>query len=349
MKYLQYFKIFEKYVEKTLYHGGLEGFYDEETVENMFNKFDKFRPETAYFSDNPRFAADYADRKSFEGGYDADKWLYTCKFKGNLFEYDKAEDMNKLIPLIPEEVEVSHPTFGMMTATIKKKDIIKNLQGIYIEKPIKKFVEANIGDILTDPMYDGWKLIVVNKDDKYIYTIRQENFNDYENSSALGYNKHWSHYTKYKYIFEPWRHAIIDAYNKNTGSSYSYPNYSSFENFYHTYQYSKTKFKINYVNRSSNVKETFTEEDHKKIDAIYEECLKKFTEIAYKELDKTEWVIQEEELPMESNWNYYENDVIQDLIEKLGYDGYKALEDKHKTYAIYHPDKTVEIVDRIRI
>lgn len=348
MKYLKNYKIFEKYVEKILYHGGLEGFYDEETKKNIFNKFKKFAPTTAFFAAEPKFAKEYAEQKTTEGGYDADIWLYTCRFKGNIFEYDNPEDMNKLINLLPEEVMVSSPT-GMGWAMIKKRDMIKNLQGIYIEKPIQKFVDAKIGDILTDPAYDGWKLIVVDKDDKYVYTIRKDNFISYRDSSALGWNEHWSYLTEYKDIFEPWRNAIVDAYNKNTGSHYSYPKYGSFKDFYQTYQWSKGKFKMNYVNRSSKVEVTFTEEDHKRIDALYEECLKKFTERAFKELSRTEWVLHEEETPMGTNFNYYETDEIQNIIKNLGYDGYVALENKVKTYAIFQPDKTVEIIETTRI
>jgi hypothetical protein len=280
MKHLKHFKIFEKYVEKTLYHGGLEGFYEEETGKNLFNKFDKFKPRTAYFSDNPKFAADYADRKTSEGAYDADKWLYTCKFKGNLFEYDNPDDMKKLIQLIPDEVDVSHGVMWFMTAKIKKEDMIKALQGIDVIEPRKEFVEANIGDKVPNPTYEKEKFIVVNKDDKYVYTISENSFNDYLTSSKLGYNKNWSYYTKFKDIFEPWRNQIVDTYNKNTESNYSYPKYS-FENFYHTYSYSKNGYNIDYVSYKNDNKIAFTKEDHKRIDDLYDICYKNFKETIF--------------------------------------------------------------------
>ena len=53
------------------------------------------------------------------------------------------------------------------------------------------------------------------------------------------------------------------------------------------------------------------------------------------------------EEPLNSNWNYYENDVVADLIKKLGYDGYIALETKHNTYAVYEPNKTIKILGKV--
>lgn len=360
MKYLQYFKIFEKFIEKTLYHGGLEGFYDEETGENFFKKFKTFAPRTAYFSDNPKFAADYADRKSSEGGYDADRLLYTCKFKGNLFEYDNPEDMNKLIPLIPDEVDVSHGTMWFMTRKVSKEEMIKALQGIAIIKPRKEFAEANIGDEIPDPMYPVEKFIVVNKDDKYVWTISKVTYNYYLSSSKKGYDKHFSEHASLRHIFEKWRNAIIDAYNESTGSNKKYPNSkyaygddetSDFYRIMITYLQAAAKpdLKTYDFNYGSKGMLQLKQEQVDNINKIWAECIKEFDAEVKEILYKKKWNIHTEEVLMTDNWTFYENDVIQHLIEKLGYDGYKALEDGHRTYAIYHPDKTIEITNLIRI
>ena len=348
MKYLKHYKLFEThYTDKILYHGGLEGFYDEETGKNMFNKFKTFAKRTAYFADNPNFAIDYAEMKSMDGGYDADIYLYTCHFTGNLFEYNNKEDIDKLIPLIPEEVDIRHDTYWFLTGKIPKKEFIKNLQGIITIEPIPQFVNAKIGERVK---YDSDTQIIVDRDDKYVYSIKQDTFNSYKNSSSMGYNEHFSNYTKYKDIFEPWRNAIVDAYNRNTGRNHSYPKYSTFNRFYHTYEYAKKGYNIDYVAYNDrNDKELFTKDEITKIDSLYNDCLKKFEETAYKELDRNKWVINEEERPMGSNWNYYETSIIRQLIIELGYDGYVALEKKHKTYAIYNPHETIEIIKTERI
>jgi len=345
MKYIKSYMLFEKLVDNiTLYHGGLEGYYDDETKEDMFKKFDKFHSRTSYFSDNPMFALEYADRKTSEGGYDADIYLYTCKFSGNLFDYRNEEDFSKLEPLVPDVVEVSHGTFWYTTAKLPKSDVIKALKGISVVKPNEKFVNANIGDKVPNPVYSAEEFIVVDKDEENVYTITERDYNYYKRGSSMGYDEHFSSHTKYKEIFEPWRNAIVDAYNKNTGNNYPYPKYSSFKNFYHTYQYSLNGYDIDYVGGAKNAEYAFNKEDHKRINGIYDECMLKFDDIAKKELHRTEWNIKVKEVPMESNWNYYETSEIVSIIQKLGYDGYIALEDKHRTYAIYRPDEKIKII-----
>jgi hypothetical protein len=113
-----------------------------------------------------------------------------------------------------------------------------------------------------------------------------------------------------------------------------------------TYLQARTKLKgIDYTWRSKTGQFTLTQEQVDHIEKLHAEALKEFDEKIKDELHNTKWNRQTEELPMTDNWTYYENDVISDLIEKLGYDGYIALEDKVKTYAIYHPDETVEIIE----
>jgi hypothetical protein len=359
MKYLQHFKIFEKLVDKILYHGGLEGFYDEETKKNMFNRFKKFAPRTAYFSENPRFALDYADRKTSEGGYDADIWLYKCKFKGNLFEHDSPEDMNKLIPLIPDEIDVSHGIMWFMSRKVKRDEMIKALQGIAVIEPRPEFANANIGDKVPNPFYKSENFIVVKKDDNYVWTISEQNYRYHLRASEKGYDKHFSEHAKLRDIFTKWRNAIVDVYNENTGLNMKYPEtkygYGDDETsvFYRlmiTYLQARTKLKgMDYTFRSKGGQFTLTQEQVDHIEKLHEEAVKEFDEKIKDELHNTKWNRHVEEEKLESNWTYYENDTIQHLIEKLGYDGYVALEDKVKTFAIYHPDKTVEIIESERM
>ena len=36
------------------------------------------------------------------------------------------------------------------------------------------------------------------------------------------------------------------------------------------------------------------------------------------------------------NWNYYENDIVENIIKNNGYDGYIAIERYEKTYALFN-------------
>lgn len=345
MKYLKKYKLFENFKELILYHGGLEGGYDEETGKNRFNRFKQFSKKTAYFSTNPQFAIDYADTKSMDRGLDADRYLYTCKFRGNLFEYTNKEDMNKLIALMPEKVKVNHGTMWFFDHDFTKEEMIKKLQGIDIVEPIEKIANANIGDKVPDPTYESDKMLVVDKDDDFVYTIMESTYYDYLWSSAKGYNEHWTKYTKFKDIFLEWRQAIVDWYNKVTGTNRTLPKYSAFSDFFNTYTYAKKGYSIDYVSyRNNDSKLILTEEDKKNIENIWDKSVKKYQDIAFKELGRNKWTIKTIEVPNTDFWNYYENDTITNLIKKLGYDGYIALERNHKTYAIFEPHKNIEII-----
>jgi hypothetical protein len=59
----------------TLYHG--QPSYEK--------NFESFHDREAFFADKARFAIEYAEQKAFEQVNDADIYLYTCTFTGNLF------------------------------------------------------------------------------------------------------------------------------------------------------------------------------------------------------------------------------------------------------------------------
>lgn len=352
MKYIREFKTFEKHEDSlTLYHGGLEGGYDEETGKNQFNKFDQFINNTAYFSDNPKFAIDYADTKSSDMGLDANIWLYTCKFSGNLFRYNSKEDMDKLIPLIPEKVNVSHGTAWFLDHDFDKEYMIKILQGIDVIEPVDYIAKAEIGDLVPNPTYEPEKMLVVNKDSDYVYTIMKNEYDDYLSSSAKGYNEHWSRYAKYKDLFADWRKAIVDWYNIQAGTTYEVPTFSWFSKFQNTYNYSKQGYTIDYVNTRSDKELKASKEDVKNIDTIFEKCVENFDKAikSDKDISRKKWNINTIEESATDFWNYYENDTIMELIKELGYDGYMAMERKNRTYAIFEPQKTIKIIEKERV
>lgn len=354
MRYLKQYKTFEKYEDGLiLYHGGLRGGYDEDSNENLFDLFDKFSEKTAYFSDSPKFAIEYADTKSSDRGLDADIFLYTCKFKGNLFRYNSEEDMNKLISLIPDKVNVSHGTAWFLDHDFDKEYMIKILQGIDVIEPIDYIANSKVDDLVPDPTYKSDKMLVIDKDDKYVYTIMQKTYDEYLWSSAKGYNQHWSKYTKYKDLFYDWRKAIVDWYNKQTDSKYEVPKYSSFDNFYHTYSYSKNGYTIDYINSRNNKELKTTKEDIQNIDKIWNKCVEEFDKKIKSDTDgdiyRKKWNINTIEEPNTDFWNFYENETIMKLIKELGYDGYMAMEKKHRTYAIFEPHKTIEIIKREKV
>lgn len=330
-------EINENLVNKVLYHGSLW-------------EFNKFKNKTTYFCDNPRFCYDYASTKSMDGGLDLDTIVYKCEFNGNIFSYKNIDDMDKLITLLPNKVKVHHGTAWFLDHDFEKEEMIKRLKGFATIEPIDYIKDTNIGDEVPNPQYKSELFIVVDKNDDNIYTIDKRTYNDYLGAAIKGYKedifKSGSLF-KYKDIFEPWRQELVNTYNKNKAKNYNLTkhNYLTKE-FIHTFQMYKLGHNIDYISYSDDKNLAFNKEDIKRIDLIYTNCLNKFKEIAYKELYRSEWNRKIIEEPLNSNWNYYENEIVANLIKKLGYDGYVALEDKHNTYAIYEPNKTIKILGK---
>lgn len=329
-------EINESIVNKILYHGSLW-------------EFKKFKNKTAYFCDNPRFCYDYASTKSMDAGLDLDTIVYKCEFNGNLFSYKNEEDMNKLISLLPDKVKVHHGTAWFLDHDFNKEEMIKRLKGFATIEPIDYIKDANIGDEVPNPQYKPELFIVVDKDDNNIYTIDKRTYNDYLGAAINGYKEgiySSGDLFKYKDIFDPWRQELFNTYNKNKGKNYDLIKHRYLiKEFIKTFQMSKSNYNVDYVSFDNN-SISFTKEDIKRIDLIYNNCLEKFKETAYKELHRDEWNRKTIEEPIQSNWNYYENEVVANLIKKLGYDGYIALEKKHNTYAIYEPNKTIKILGK---
>lgn len=352
MKYIKEYRLYESFKEITLFHGGLEG-GDDELRYAKFNKFTANK--TAYFTDNPNFAYEYADTKSSDLALDADRLVYTCKFRGNLFDYRNKEDLEKLIPLIPDKVKVNHGTMWFLDHDFTKDEMIKAIQGISTVYPIDYIANSKIGDEVPDPSYKSDLMMVVDRDDTFVYTIDKKTYKSYLHASSHGWSKHFHHETMYRDIFEKWRKLLVDIYNENTDSKKPYliSKYSDGENFdriiytiHHAID-SKTLQSLDYASyREQWFK--IKPEQIEIINNVWKEAQKEFDEIAKKELTRSKWYINTTEVKNNDFWNFYENEDIATNIKKLGYDGYTALEKfeggVYRSYAIFNPDKTIEIL-----
>lgn len=347
MKHIKLFENFllkEKKEELILYHGGLDG-----DPELNFVEFNKFHDKTSYFTDNPNFAYWYANQKAMDNGSDSDIIMYKCKFKGNLFDAKNKEDMDKLIPLIPEETEVHHGTAWFMSRMVPKKEMIKILQGVQTIQPYEGIENPEIGKKIPNPEYNRENLIIVDFDEDWIYLISENDYNTYLEDSKLGYGVR----NKFGEVFEPYREAIINWYKKVTNST-EVPRFSKFGDYLSTIEYAARGYSINYVEPYAKGKQDFKLEESDKlaIKEIYNKCVEKFKEKAYKEMPRKKWTRKEIEVEHIDFWNYYETEGIEDNIKKLGYDGYMAKETfqgkTYNSYAIYDPSKTIEIIKKER-
>ena len=329
-------QINESISKKVFYHGSLW-------------EFKEFKNKISYFCSNPKFCYDYASTKSLDRGLDLDVIIYKCEFNGKLFDYKNDKDMNILANILPTKINVHHGTAWFLSHEFDKEEMINRLKGIATVEPIDYIKDANIGDEVPNPQYKSELLIVVDKDDDNVYTIYKKTYDDYLETSSIGPNNfYFTPYEKYKDIFQPWREEIVNIYNKNKNTKQILSRYSNnFDLFLQTMYYNKKGYNIDYVSNSNDKVLAFTKEDIDIIENIYNECLLKFKELAFKELNRKEWNRKTIKEKMNSNWNYYENEIVANLIKKLGYDGYIALEKGHETYAIFEPNKTIKILGKV--
>jgi hypothetical protein len=344
---MKYLKLFEEYTDnKIVYHGSLD-------------YFKKFKKKTCFFCDDPEFAVDYANTKSLDGGLDADAILYKCKFSGKLFNPNNPEDMSKLESILPNETDVSHGQMWFLNGKVDKEELIKNLKGIRTITPVEEIANANIGDVVENPSYRTESLLVLDKDENYVYTIKKNWYDSYIDASSVGHHHAFRFLTDYKDIFEPWREALLKCYEETTGYVKSYGgghpaslDANDYTNLVNTYKYAKKGCKYDYFNPKSNWDiVTYTPEQIKKIDDIYAKCLAKFeaeAKVKMKEKDCKKWTTKVIEEPMNDilgNFSSFENEVVMNLLKKLGYDGHISIERGKRTYGIYNPVKTVEILE----
>lgn len=342
---MKYIKIFENFkinetmrnIELILYHGGLDG-------GSKYKKFDKFHDKTSFFADDPNFAKEYAEAKGFDDGEDADRVLYTCKFKGKLFNPNNESDFNKLLSKIDNKTTVHSGNFPIFSGEITREEMIKRLKGVKTIKPIEHIINANIGDIVnteTEIFFKNYinDMIVVDKDKNNVYTINRENFDKKLHYGILG-EHHLGWWLDYKDVFEPYRKALIEWANKTFDPKLVEK--EKFEGIYNTYK--SIKKSPQYY---PSVK--LHEKDVKKIEDIYNKCYNIFKERIYKDEKRSKWNIKELNIEFNDNWNFFESN-ISNKIKELGYDGYMAKENFqgkiYNSYAIFRPDQTVDIIKK---
>lgn len=154
----------EKLNDKILYHGSP-------------SVFKEFINKVSFFSDAKKFASDYSDQKSFDGGMDSDTNVYTVKVNCNIFDINDASDYAKMENKLPPEISYSYNNFGFDT-TVKKEDFIMNLKGKHTVEPLENISTYEIGDEFPSPQYHLDIYVVLNKDDDFVYVYNKKFIED---------------------------------------------------------------------------------------------------------------------------------------------------------------------------
>jgi hypothetical protein len=291
--------------------------------------FDKFKP-MCFFSEKPQFAIDYADQKSMDYADDSDCYLYTVKLSNEcrIFNIHNEEDYKRLEAILPDEISYTYNDFGF-SAKEEKAEFMLNLKGFYTNKPEDGIEKVNVGDKIPDPSYNREFLIVYKKDENFVYTYAEKSLQYEIDDRKRPYTD------EYKPLYK-----FIEAYIKEFEASERYISTDTIKAFEYVLMHGEKA----YYGTVDPPKEKVTE--FHKLYAEYKKTLiNKIIDKGYTDKFNIKTTID----PVGDTWRFYENPTVAKAIEKIGYDGYVAVEKKHNTYLIFRPDIHVEIFDMYRV
>jgi len=321
----------EEKIDKILYHGSPY-------------VFENFKSRLTYFSDSEEFARDYADRKSFEGAMDREPNIYKVQVKTDLFDINDEQDYKKLVAKLPDTISVFFTNFPMPT-DVPKNELLMGLQGYAIEQPNELMQNSKIGDSIEDK-FNNSNYEVFKIDDDFVYGFSKRYFN-YAMEASLK-NPLDINSSSTRTLVKPFKEVRI--FLKSLIKKYDEGTYAS-DNYIQALEMSifgDSKFKLVDIKDISN-------EDLIKAKDLYENAIVELKQMLMGGKDSiSKWgdnsfvkkfIRKPRKVELEDTWRYYENDVVVNLIYKLGYGGYIAKEDKKNTYAIFNPEADVEIID----
>ena len=306
----------EEQRQMTLYHG-------------TPYSFKEFKDIMTFFSDNPRFAYDYASQKSMDMVLDADIKIVTVQVNTNLFNAFNDEEFKQLAAKLPEEVEVMPPKFSFMTYNLPKKEILLRMRGKQTAEPIEEVVKNEIGDKFQ--FNGGWN-IVIDKNDTFIRAMYMPSYNGYISCAVSS---------------DEWRDC--KAYNNKDIRKF-FEKYREFR-----FEKAKDAYKNTYLSENQVVWfwSSYSKEedggpsqkmrDHLK--KLYDEAVDKTVKYYNDNNFGKTYNLKTEIIDVGDTWTFFENPTVIEALKELGYGGYIAKEDEHNTYAIFNPKEDVKILE----
>jgi hypothetical protein len=320
---MKYIKTFENInnIPMILYHGSPY-------------KFKTFNHTTTFFSETKSFAVDYSDTKSFDYALDAEPNLYTVKVNGNIFDPTKKSDMNKLRKLLPPMVSYAYNNFGFKTE-VPRDEILFNMSGKVKQKPYEPAVNAGVGEEFPDPYYNSDSYVVYKRDDDFVYAYNKKSLN-YITSEMFNDITEMRNSSSYRKYFKEIREFVDDYIKADNDKKNMYISHGIRQAYV-------IRFFNNDSDRYSYGVEKIPDDIVKKFNILYKKTMKDIIAEFTSKYNK-KFILKPRVVDLEDTWRYFENDTVHNNILKLGYDGYVAKEKNIKTYAIFDPGKTVDII-----
>ena len=323
MKYIKKFNTFllkENKTDKILYHASPYIFAD-------------FKDTDTFFSETKEFAIDYSNQKSFDSGLDNEPNLYTVQLHCEIFDINNKTDYDKLNHILPEKVSYYYNDFGF-SGEVPKEDLLYNMKGFELITPDEKISKLNVGDNFPDPSYEIDKLLIIKKDDNYIYTTNLRHYKDkIESVFRNTYDPSYSSLNgdfKVREIFKPVINLTKDYINDIIENDKTKSIYGDGIVIYR-----------NIISDSPKIDKSFL----KKWNDLYKECEEKYRNYLIDKEYYSKFHIKETVVPLHDTWRFYENETIIEAIKKLNYKGYVAKEKNVKTYNIFDPKINVSIIE----
>lgn len=303
---MKHLKLFEAYMAlMTLYHG-------------TPYEFDDFKQRMTFFSKTPTFARRYADTKSQDFQLDAQTRLLECEVEGNFFDIFNEADYKRLEAVMPDQVKVN---YMYQSAMVDKEELLRNLKGELTIKPKRDLLD-NIHKLYDTTHFNGENVICLDFQPTSIKVYSYRSWEEYVSAAMTGSHTRGKNYNHLP-AFKSYREASIAALKEHDPSeNWAYIAVSSRSKLIDMTMYEFEKGRELIKNMIPAAKEELRQAILADVD-----CDQYFTEPTVE--------------PLESNWIFFENETVIQLVAELGYDGYVATEGD-VTYAIFDPTKSVK-------
>lgn len=305
---------------KVLYHG------------TPFGEFTTFKGDMFFFSEDYKFAEDYADSKSFEQGLDGDRRVVEAYIKTeNVFDVTNPDDIQKLRETLSDEINFWGRTWD-------KETLLRKLQRKDTLPPKWKPEQIDgkrFGDYIGDDRngYNTDMFVGVNEQNEIVYISQERGLQNLSQAEKDMFQKelmagkevsYVTYQTIYGDLSEQGIHEKISELQKQ-GEEYKREN--GVENEAYNYYIKELEQTLKWIE-----KDLATDIKHKLIPKTATQETTELTDI--------------------DNWTYFETafdsetrkDIV-DIVKDLGYDAINIYESGISNYIVFNPNQIKNVTN----
>jgi hypothetical protein len=291
-------------------------------------KFNKFKDTTTFFSDDTKFAINYAEEKSQDAEMDADIYLISVKLTcSKLFDPENMDHIKSLSERLPDTVKYAYNNFGFKEE-VPKAEYLQLLNGDFVEHPIDDIKGLKVGGTFPDPEYKSDKLEVVDIDDDNVTAINKKSieyqFNDFMN----GYKSTPEMTNLKEFIKNYYKDSTGSNYMPDQGMAVMLQVFINKKDYYGTPVPPKK-----FLNQ---------------FDKLYQKARQSCIDYLIKNGSVKKFTRKSVKRKTTNTWRYFENGETEHILRDLGFCGYVAKEKGTNTYAVFS-SKYFKIIDTQKV